>query len=85
GFDDIANLRNAMCSEYPHFAVLDQKPNAAWADIGVAGKISKDGFELAILDFYGTNPIARSSETMAECRDAMNGANQTQGATGTNG
>jgi NADH-quinone oxidoreductase subunit G len=74
-----------MNKDYPQFAVLDHKPSAEWADIGVAGKLSKDGFTMAITDFYGTNPIARSSETMDECRDAMNGANQTEGATGTNG
>lgn len=84
-FDDIAQLRAAMTKDYPQFAVLDQKPTAQWADIGVAGKLSKDGFTMAITDFYGTNPIARASETMDECRDAMNDANQTEGATGTNG
>ncbi len=84
-FDDIAQLRDAMNKDYPQFSVLDHKPSAEWADIGVAGKLSKDGFTMAITDFYGTNPIARSSETMDECRDAMNGANQTEGATGTNG
>ena len=84
-FDDIAQLRTAMNKEYPQFAVIDQKPNAKWADIGAGGELSKDGFSMAITDFYGTNPIARSSETMDECREAMNGANQTEGATGTNG
>ncbi|MBT5187549.1 MAG: NADH-quinone oxidoreductase subunit G, partial [Kordiimonadaceae bacterium] len=84
-YDDINELRSEMIKEYPHFAELDQKPTAAWADIGVAGKVSSDGFTLAIKDFYGTNPIARSSATMAECRDAMNGSDQTEGATGTNG
>ncbi|MBT7583006.1 MAG: NADH-quinone oxidoreductase subunit G, partial [Kordiimonadaceae bacterium] len=84
-FDDIAELRAAMTKDYPAFAQLDRKPTAPWADIGVAGNVSKDGFTHAITDFYGTNPIARSSKTMDECRDAMNDAGQTKGATGTNG
>lgn len=84
-FDDIAELRAAMTKDYPHFAQLDQKPEAKWADIGVAGSVSDAGFTYAIKDFYGTNPIARSSATMDECRDAMTGADQTEGATGTNG
>ncbi len=84
-FDTVAELRKAMTTQYPQFAIIDQKPAANWADIGVAGKVSKEGFRLAISDFYGTNPIARSSETMDECRAAMNGADQAQGATGTNG
>ena len=84
-FDAINELRATMTKDYPHLAILDEKPSADWADIGVSGKISKDGFKLAITDFYGTNPIARSSETMDECRDAMNGAGQAEGATGTDG
>jgi NADH-quinone oxidoreductase subunit G len=84
-FDDIAGLRAKMCAEYPLFAHVDEKPNAEWADFGVAGKVSKNGFIHAIKDFWGTNPIARSSETMDECRAAMNGENQTEGATGTDG
>ncbi|HRW28931.1 MAG TPA: NADH-quinone oxidoreductase subunit NuoG [Emcibacteraceae bacterium] len=84
-FDDIAALRQVMEKDYPHFAAIDEKPDEEWADFGVAGKLSKEGFTLPITDFYGTNPIARASETMAECRAVMNGANQTEGATGTNG
>lgn len=84
-FDDIAELRAAMIKDYAHFGQIDQKPNADWAEIGVAGKVSKDAFELAIKDFYGTNPIARSSLTMDQCRDAMASLAQTEGATGTNG
>lgn len=82
-FDNIAELRAAMTKEYPHFATLDQKPTAQWADIGIEGKIAKAGFTHAITDFYGTNPIARSSATMDECRVAMNGEELKQGATGT--
>ncbi len=84
-FDDIAQLRAKMHAEYPSFAHVDEKPNAEWADFGVSGKVSKDGFIHAIKDFWGTNPIARSSETMDECRAAMNGENRTEGATGTDG
>ncbi|MEZ5756986.1 MAG: NADH-quinone oxidoreductase subunit NuoG [Emcibacteraceae bacterium] len=84
-FDDIASLRQVMEKDYPQFVVVDEKPDEEWADFGVAGKVSKDGFILPITDFYGTNPIARASETMAECRAVMNGANHTEGATGTNG
>jgi hypothetical protein len=63
--------------------VVDQKPTADWSDIGVEGDIEDTGFQMAIKDFYGTNPIARSSETMAECRAALNGEDYIEGATGT--
>lgn len=82
-FDTIAELRASLYKEYPHFAEVDEKPNAEWADFGAKGKVSKDGFEMIISDFYGTNPIARSSQTMAECRAAANGEDLLEGATGT--
>ena len=84
-FDNISQLRAEMTKEYPQFATVDAKPSADWAEFGVAGNVSNDGFRHVITDFYGTNPIARSSETMDECRDAMNGTRQEQGATGTDG
>ncbi|MDG1995651.1 MAG: NADH-quinone oxidoreductase subunit NuoG [Emcibacteraceae bacterium] len=83
GYDNIAELRASMMKAYPHFAHQDQKPTADWADIGVAGDLSSDGFRHAITDFYGTNPIARSSETMAECRAALSAGEYVEGATGT--
>ena len=82
-YDNIAELRTKMSETFPHFANQDQKPSADWADIGVAGDLSSDGFAMAITDFFGTNPIARSSETMAECRDALTGGEYVEGATGT--
>ena len=84
-FDTVAELRTSMIKEYPAFGNVDQKPTEKWSDIGVSGKVSGDEFTLAVSDFYGTNPIARSSATMDECRAAMNGTDETQGATGTNG
>ena len=84
-FDTVAELRTSMIKEYPAFGNVDQKPTEKWSDIGVSGKVSGDEFTLAVSDFYGTNPIARSSATMDECRTAMNGTDETQGATGTNG
>jgi NADH-quinone oxidoreductase subunit G len=82
-YDTIAELRAKMVKDHPHFAVVDQKPTADWSDIGVEGDIEDTGFQMAIKDFYGTNPIARSSETMAECRAALNGEDYIEGATGT--
>ncbi len=84
-FDNIAQLRSKMHADYPQFATVDAKPNEPWAEFGVAGNVSNDGFTHTITDFWGSNPIARSSETMDECRAAMNGDNQTEGATGTDG
>ncbi len=80
-YDTIADLRAKMVKDYPHFAAIDQKPSSEWSDFGVDGDVKDGGFTLAISDFYGTNPIARSSETMAECRVALSGDDFIEGAT----
>ena len=84
-FDDIVQLRAALIEDYPHFAILDRKPIAEWANTGTMVPLLNVGFTMAISDFYATNPIARASETMKECRNAMSNPNHAEGATGTNG
>jgi NADH-quinone oxidoreductase subunit G len=73
-YDDIEMLRRAIVAEAPHFAVRDAAPQPAGADpaiwnaIGDTGPVdSKAPLASPIADFYLTNPIARASETMAEC------------------
>jgi NADH-quinone oxidoreductase subunit G len=73
-YDDRDTLRAAITAEAPHFAeigALPARPAAdpgIWDAIGVAGQPNAS-LPLAspIVDFYLTNPIARASETMAEC------------------
>ena len=77
-YDDIEMLRRAIVADAPHFAARDEAPQSAGADpaiwpaiwnaIGVPGAVDTN-IPLAspIADFYLTNPIARASETMAEC------------------
>ena len=84
-FDDIIQLRAAMIKDYPHFAILDRKPAAEWVNAGTMGSLLNVGFTMAVSDFYGTNPIARASKTMEECRNAMNSPDHEERATGTNG
>ena len=84
-FDDIIQLRAAMIKDYPHFAILDKKPAAEWVNAGTMGSLLNVGFTMAVSDFYGTNPIARASKTMEECRNAMNSPDHEERATGTNG
>lgn len=84
-FDSIAELRAKLVADYPHLGNLDQLPNEAWADFGVAGKVSDAPITNLIDDFYQTNPIARSSKVMAECSDAYAGTKFIAEATGTDG
>jgi NADH-quinone oxidoreductase subunit G len=73
-YDNIDALRRAIVTDAPHFATRDVPPAsmgadpAIWESIGIAGPLDV-GRPLAspITDFYLTNPIARASETMAEC------------------
>lgn len=73
-YDSLDQLRAAMVKDAPHFAAVDQAPHnpgadpAIWGHIGVEGKIdATKPLAAAIHDFYLTNPVARASETMAEC------------------
>ncbi|MCF6215547.1 MAG: NADH-quinone oxidoreductase subunit NuoG [Emcibacter sp.] len=85
-YDTIAQLREKMQADYPHFSNIDQVPNEDWPkSFGVAGKTSDVPIANLIDDFYQTNPIARSSKVMAECRQAYEGAKFEAEAMVTNG
>jgi NADH-quinone oxidoreductase subunit G len=73
-YDDIDAVRRAILADAPHFATRDAAPAhkgadpAIWNVIGTAGSVDRQRPLMSpIADFYLTNPIARSSETMAEC------------------
>jgi len=81
-FDSRADLRGAMKGELPALREIDSPASAEWGDFCASGKIARGGISLPIADFYQTNPIARASDTMAEC-SAMK--QQRAEATGTDG
>ena len=64
-YDSLAQLRQALVKEVPHLAQIDQLPSNDWVAV-TGGKLGKGDFGLAVLDYYLSNPIARSSELMAE-------------------
>lgn len=64
-YDSVAQLRQALVKEVPHLKKIDQVSENEWQPLPKA-KLGKADFRLAIKDFYLTNPIARSSELMAE-------------------
>ena len=50
----------------PHLAAINQLPATDWrAEKG--GDMSDAAFVSAVSDFFATNPVARASETLAEC------------------
>ncbi len=64
-YDSMAQLRQALVKDVPQLGQIDQVPENDWQPLPKA-KLGKADFRLAIGDFYLTNPIARSSELMAE-------------------
>jgi NADH-quinone oxidoreductase subunit G len=73
-YDDLDALRASLIAEAPHFARADVAPAhpgadpSLWHAIGAVEAVDaalplKSGID----DYYLTNPIARASETMAEC------------------
>ena len=74
-YDDIEGVRRAIYADAPVLATRDKpaaQPGAdpaIWNAIGAQGRPVDAARSLAspIRDFYLTNPIARASETMAEC------------------
>ena len=70
-FDTLAALRAAMYQEHPHLARIDQVEDGSLTTVTTLarseGNPSSDGFDLAVQDFYLTNPITRASAVMAEC------------------
>ena len=72
-YDSIEDLRVAIIKDVPHFATRDvaaAQPGAEpaiWNAIGADAALDASPLKSPIADFYLTNPIARASETMAEC------------------
>jgi NADH-quinone oxidoreductase subunit G len=73
-YDNREQLRHALFAEAPHLANENALPESVgadpsiWNNIGAAGEIDeRTPLASSIADFYLTNPIARASETMAEC------------------
>ena len=72
-YDDLSTLRARMAEANPVFAEIDEVVPAKWEPFGEAGEMSHAEFTLPIDSFYMTDPISRASETMAQCRAAIEG------------
>jgi NADH-quinone oxidoreductase subunit G len=86
-YDDRAALHQAMYKDALSFKDMHETPAhlgadpAVWNAIGKAGVIdTHTPLECTIRDFYLTNPIARASETMAECSRIFAGGAQQMAA-----
>jgi NADH-quinone oxidoreductase subunit G len=88
-FDNLAALRTALYSEFPHFAAIDEMAATTDIDVkaltkqlggGKSGKLGPAPFKNPIRDFYMTNPIARASRVMAECSSLRAGGGMREAA-----
>jgi len=78
-YNDIDTLRAKLMEDHPSFGSLDYVAGAKASNFDPAvlsaSKAPKTGSESVlrspITDFYLTNPIARASQTMAECSKQM--------------
>jgi NADH-quinone oxidoreductase subunit G len=71
-YDSLAQLRQALFAAHPHLQRIDQIAPGDRADVGALAALGGTPEKRAVFgsvvdDFYLTNPIARSSATMAEC------------------
>jgi NADH-quinone oxidoreductase subunit G len=66
-YDDAAALRARIAAEWPHLASEGLKPAAPWRP-AMPSALASGPIAPVVTDFYGTNPIARASPTMAACR-----------------
>ena len=80
-YDSLPQLRQALFAAYPHFMRLDQIAAGNAADIQklakLGGAADKAPLRSSVPEFYLTNPIARTSATMAECSALANAAAKT--------
>jgi NADH-quinone oxidoreductase subunit G len=82
-YDNTDALRAAIIADAPHFAERDAlpvRPGAdpnVWQAIGTPGSVNgAQPMCSTITDYYLTNPLARASETMAECSRLFVHSNQ---------
>jgi NADH-quinone oxidoreductase subunit G len=72
-YDDRAALLKALEADVTHFATLNSAPvhadtsSQTWSAVGAPGSLDGAAVTHPMADFYLTNPIARASETMAQC------------------
>jgi NADH-quinone oxidoreductase subunit G len=82
-YDTLGAVRRRLVEVAPAFGETDTVAPVEWGAFGSTGGMSSEPFGAAIADFYLTDPICRSSKTMAKCSALYVGAGAE--ATGTDG
>jgi NADH-quinone oxidoreductase subunit G len=82
-YDSLAELRARLVAVNPLFGRPDIVSPAAWGPFGAAGPLDPAPLASAIDSYYQTDPISRSSPTMAACVAAFGGGCHHHHRTGT--
>ena len=82
-YDSLEQVRARMVEINDVFARTDAVTSAKWAEFGAEGALDPAPFEMPITDFFMTDPISRTSETMAKCAAVARG--EPEPRTGTDG
>jgi NADH-quinone oxidoreductase subunit G len=70
-YDSLREVRARLVEVNPVFGTIDTVERAAWGEFGTAGKLDAAPFVSPVQNFYMTDPISRSSVTMARCVDEI--------------
>ena len=82
-YDSLAEVRARLEQAHPVFHNVNAVTPAGWGPFGAEGPLGATPFVSPIQNYYMTDPISRSSETMARCSAELLGA--TRAKTGTHG
>ena len=70
-YDSLDELRKALFKAAPNLQRLNAINPAAWESFGADGNVTARAFQMAVGNYYMTDPISRASETMAKCTEAF--------------
>jgi NADH-quinone oxidoreductase subunit G len=82
-YDGLAQIRRRLAELSPVFAEIGAVVPAAWGPFGREGALDAAPFLSPIENYYMTDPISRSSVTMAQCTETF--VLPARGKTGTHG
>ncbi|MES2983679.1 MAG: NADH-quinone oxidoreductase subunit NuoG [Pseudomonadota bacterium] len=69
-YGSLGELRLRLASEFAHFGQLDTRTTATWKpETTPPAAIAAEKFDYPIHNFYMSDPISRTSKTMAECTE----------------
>ena len=70
-YDNLGEVRARLAEVNPGLAAVDRTKSAPWGEFGTDGETDPAPFVPPIDNFYMTDSISRSSETMAKCAEAF--------------